>query len=259
MSYIAVQQKHFAQLMHDAEAKNEMSALFATSDLEVETGLAVYRNNLKVAWRNALIATFPVLSQLLSNEGMGVLAHDYLKVHPSQSGDLNDLGVHLSDFLKDYPPLADYPYLPEVAALEWRVNCAHGAADHVPLQIADLMVHGTEDWLAARVEFASSASLMMTQAAAGSIWLAHQADGDLSVLQRDSVIAQSERILISRPLWRVEVRVLDEAIYQLLIQLRDGASFEQAFTFVEQQGVELDLIHTLPMLLESGVWANIIF
>ena len=99
----------------------------------------------------------------------------------------------------------------------------------------------------------------MTQTAAGSIWLAHQADGDLSVLQRDSVIAQSERILISRPLWRVEVRVLDEAIYQLLIQLRDGASFEQAFTFVEQQGVELDLIHTLPMLLESGVWANIIF
>ena len=98
MSYIAVQQKHFAQLMHDAEAKNEMSALFATSDLEVETGLAVYRNNLKVAWRNALIATFPVLSQLLSNEGMGVLAHDYLKVHPSQSGDLNDNIFHGNHF-----------------------------------------------------------------------------------------------------------------------------------------------------------------
>ena len=244
------QQQHFADLMLGA---TDAADVFTDSKLSVAAGLDVYRNNLKLAWRNALKATFPVLTQLIGDDGMALLARDYLKQYPSVSGDLNHLGVHLAGFVADYAPLAEYVYLSDVAALEWVMHLAHYAADHTPLSVADLMAHGADEWLAAKVEFAPSAFLLHTQTAAATIWQAHQTDADL----QNIAVSQVEYMLVSRPIWRIELLVLAAADYAFLKQLRGGATFEQAFEYLEQHNIEFDFTRALPVLLDAGVWSRI--
>lgn len=247
---LAEQQQVFAGLMLGATG---VVYDFADSKLSATAGLEVYRNNLKLAWRNTLKVTFPVLTKLLGDDGMALLARDYLKQYPSVSGDLNHLGMNLAGFIADYAPLADYIYLSDVTALEWSVHLAHYSANHTPLSIADLLAYGAEEWLAAKVECAPSAFLLRTKTAAATIWLAHQNDGDLTAI----AVEQAEYILVSRPLWRVEVLALDVATYEFLCQLSRGATFEQAFEYLAEQNMVFDLTHALSTLLQAGVWSQI--
>ncbi|MGL4768392.1 MAG: HvfC/BufC family peptide modification chaperone [Formosimonas sp.] len=245
MTSLAEQQQALARRILQYEGSNAV-------------GWAVYRNNLDVTWRNALSNTYPVVTQLLGEQGMALLARDYLRAHPSQSGDLNELGAALPDFVADYAPLAAYLYLPDVARLEWRVQQAYFAANHTPPQWAEVLRYGVQDWLQATVEWAPSAHLLQCATAAAEIWQAHQPAGDLSGLTSERVL-RPQFVLLTRPHWRVEVQVLDAGAYAFLQQLRVGASFEQALEALAQQGVEFDLVAALPVLLASGVWGQIIW
>ena len=62
------------------------------------------------------------------------------------SGDLNELGAHLADFLPAFPPAQSLPYLPDVARLEWLAHQAHYAADHAPLDVTALAGSREDDY-----------------------------------------------------------------------------------------------------------------
>ena len=255
MSLLA-QQKNFADLM---VTRGKPATDLYSKKITVARGLAVYRNNIRGAWRNALAATFPVLTQLLGEDGFSLCAQDYCAAHPSQSGDLNELGVHFAEFLAQYAPLSEYPYLPDVARLEWLWHRAHYAADAAPLSVADLMAHGADDWLAARVQAAPSAFVLSCGTAAATIWLAHQEGGDVAALADDAVVMRPEHCLVSRPRWRVEVRVMDEATVVFLELLQSGLCFEAALAALEAQDLAIDLVAVLPILLEAGVWQGLVW
>ena len=254
MSLLA-QQKTFA----DAMSSDAPAAGLRSRKLSVARGLDVYRNNIRGAWRAALTATYPVLTQLLGEDGFSLCAQDYCVAHPSQSGDLNELGAHFAEFLEAYEPLHEYPYLPDVARLEWLWHRAHYAADGAPLSVADLMAHGADEWLAARVRCAPSAFVLSTRCAAATIWLAHQANGDVAALADDAVVMRPEHCLVSRPHWRVEVRVTDQATVVFLALLQSGLCFEAALAALEAQDLAIDLVAVLPVLLEAGVWQGLVW
>lgn len=224
-----------------------------------ERGLAVYQNNLVFALRDALAATFPVLVQLLGDDGFKLTARDYSVSYPSQSGDLNELGRHFAEFISGYEPLQEYPYMVDVAQLEWLWQQSYYAANHTVLSQEDLLAHGTAEWLAARVRYADSVFLFKANHAAASIWLAHQTSGDLSLLRDDALILKAEYVLISRPLWRVNVCVLDEAVFVFLTALQSGASFEEGLSIVDDTGLSFDFVSWLPVLIEAGVWSEMVW
>ena len=226
-----------------------------SGSVTVARGLAAYQNNLRLAWRNALAATFPVMVQLIGEDGFTLSARDYAQAYPSQSGDLNEFGQYFPQFIADYEPLAVYPYLSDVARLEWLWHGAHYAANHTSLRVEDLMAHGTEDWLSAQVRFAPSACLFEANHAAVSIWLAHQAQADLASLQ----VGQREFAIVSRPVWRVEARLIDEAAFVFLQALHSGATFEQAFAMVDEMNLSLDVVALLPVLIDAGIWCDIVW
>src|SRR6478672_806925 len=81
--------------------------------------LALYRGNLTSAWDKALSSAYPVLKALVGAEFFTALARAYGKAHPSEDGDLNRFGASFADFLAGFPHVADYPYFPDMARLEW--------------------------------------------------------------------------------------------------------------------------------------------
>jgi len=93
--------------------------LIAGGEAEARKRLAIYRANIAANATGALAAIYPIVRTLVGAEFFAGLTQAYCAAHPSASGDLNELGAHLADFLPMFAPAQSLPYLPDVARLEW--------------------------------------------------------------------------------------------------------------------------------------------
>ena len=103
-----------------------------------ERGLAVYRNNYRGNLHDTLAAAYPVVLQLVGADFFRYMACQFIEATPSRSGNLTGYGASLGDFIADFSPAKELPYLADVARLEWCYHCAFFADDATPLDVARL-------------------------------------------------------------------------------------------------------------------------
>jgi len=120
-------QQGFTDAVLGAADVPPMFALAGTAD-GVER-IAIYRRSIFTNYRNALGATYPVVKRLVGAPFFHAAADEFVRAHPSLSGDLNIYGCEFGDFLAAYPYAAELPYLPDVARLEWSIDEANRAPD----------------------------------------------------------------------------------------------------------------------------------
>jgi hypothetical protein len=90
---------------------------------------SVYRNNVQRGLARALAARFPVVERLVGAAFFAALARAFAAARPPASPVLLDWGQDFAPFLAGFAPVADLPYLPDVARLEWVRGLACHAAD----------------------------------------------------------------------------------------------------------------------------------
>lgn len=91
--------------------------------------LDIYRANLRASAGRALSITFPTLEKLI---GVDMLAHYatlYLQHEPFNQGDWGLWGGFFSSFLSEQQAGKEYPYLSDVAELEWAIHCTEREED----------------------------------------------------------------------------------------------------------------------------------
>jgi len=96
-------------------------------------GVEVYRNNQRANRRAALASAYPSILALVGADFFTELAHHYIATHPSPAANLHLDGAALPVFVRHYAPVADLPYLEDVARLDWALHHAHQAPDIPPL------------------------------------------------------------------------------------------------------------------------------
>ena len=168
-----------AELIADFRAGLASGALprgvTARDPAEAERRFAVYRNNVAHSLGRALAARFPVIERLLGTEFFAALAREFLTAHPPASPMLFRWGEAFPGFLRDFPPLADYPYLPDVARLEWLRGEAYHAPDAIAADAANLAQAAISPATrGARLH--PSVRLLQARYAAVTIWQANQPD-----------------------------------------------------------------------------------
>lgn len=84
--------------------------------------LSIYRNATQSTLMQALRLSYPVVERLVGVRFFEAVAFTYLRMTPSRSGDLEQFGASFGDFLDQHDPVADLPYLGDVARLEWLVS-----------------------------------------------------------------------------------------------------------------------------------------
>lgn len=109
-----------------------------TDLLTPSENMIIYRNNILSNLINALFDTYSMVARLVGEDFFRITAKEYIHLYPSRSGNLHDYGEYFSDFLSEYPPIKNLPYLAEVAEFEWLCHQIHLAADHSPLDIKSL-------------------------------------------------------------------------------------------------------------------------
>lgn len=147
-------------------AQSQSLLLAATAGLGSHTfnrrGLQVYQANRAVLAERTLASTYPVVAQLIGQTSFVELARHLWQQRPPQRGDMGQWGAQLPEFLAALPQLADEPFLPDVARLEWALHRAASAPDAV-LDAASFALLAAGD--AQPVSLASSSGVMLLASA----------------------------------------------------------------------------------------------
>lgn len=152
-----------------------LAEMLSRDPAEVERRFAVYRNNVAVSLTGALAARFPVVKRLVGEEFFAPLAGVFSEEERPKTPVLAEWGQGFAAFLDSFPPLADYPYLGDVARIEYARGRAFHAADAPPADPA-LIAAANPDRV--RLVLHPSVTLLPLAHPAVSIWAANQPEGD---------------------------------------------------------------------------------
>ncbi|HEY0847612.1 MAG TPA: DUF692 family protein [Noviherbaspirillum sp.] len=252
---LAIVQQSFANALFDA--RTEMLALPAFKGDAQLAGqrLALYRGNLTGTWEKVLASAYPVLKALVGEEFFAALARAYGKAHPSRDGDLNRFGEQLAVFLERFAPVADYPYFPDMARLEWALHQAHYAGNACAIDGASFADMSAEQLDAARLTFHPACSLIASDWAVIAVWRAHQADGG----DFPCDLAQQQYGLVVRPGWKADVLMLDAATHAALATLLRGEPLGAALDAALALDEAFDFGAQLHAWLRHGVFIDVEF
>jgi len=253
-SALARHQQAFADGLFDPAQTPQAIAPLAPH-AQLEHRFALYRGNLSATWHKVLAAAYPVIAQLVGEPFFEALSKAYGRAHPSDSGDLNRFGAHFAGFLAGFPHVAELPYLPDMATLEWALHRAHYAPD-APAATAETLAAVAPD---AFEQCAPGLHPACTPLALSSnvvaLWQAHQPDGP--PFPQDMTVPAY--CMVTRPRWKTAVTPLPAASHAALAVLRDGGSFGAALDAAFDADDDFDMAGQLQCWLAAGAihdWTN---
>src|SRR5262245_9563008 len=156
--------------------------------------LAVYRNGYPARIAESLAETYPAVAHALGDQTFAALVDRYAAAVPLTSYNLNDAGAELAEFLRDDPCTAALPFLPDLAALEWRVATAFHAFDREPIDPRALL-WTVDDWAGAVLEFQPSVSVLTSRWPLLDLWTAREGAARVCDIAH---LEQSHHIIVRR-------------------------------------------------------------
>src|SRR5258708_1926287 len=100
------------------EPKRQLEIIEEAAPLSTHDRLDVYANAYFYRLLESLAADYTAVQRVIGEEKFHDLAAHYLMRYPSHSPNIGDLGEAFPRFIKGYPPLAQFPFLHQLAALE---------------------------------------------------------------------------------------------------------------------------------------------
>lgn len=221
---LATSQQLFAAAILDPQAGPAALALWRPHEHNAHR-LALYRGNLSATAAKALAASYPVIAALVGAEFFDALARHYVRAWPAQDGDLNRFGDRYAEFLAGFPHVAELPYLPDMARLEWAVHRAHYAADAAPVTAQQLGALAPAQLEASRLRLHPACLPFQAPWAVVTLWLAHQ---PATTTGFPEMLAATEYGVVARPDWRAQVAPCSKGGHAALIVLKSGGTFGAA-------------------------------
>lgn len=209
---------------------------------------SVYRNNVAVSLSEALETGFPAVAKLIGPENFAKAAGIFLRQSPPTSPLMMHYGAGFPAFLGGLEPLKSIGYLADVARLELALRKSYHAADHTPLDPAQLQELDEDQLMGARLILAPSAIMLRSQWPLQSIYRFTMTEG------APQPTAQPEDILINRPEFDPEPHLLPTGAGDFIESIAKGQSFGEALTHA---GEDFDLGATLGLLLHGGALTDI--
>jgi uncharacterized protein (UPF0276 family) len=244
----------FSQALFDTRSESDVLPLFKGEAHLTEQRFALYRGNLTGIWDKTLSSAYPVLKALVGEEFFSALTRAYGMAHPSVLGDLNQFGAHFDDFLAGFSHVAQYPYFPDMAKLEWALHTAHYADNVELLDPAGLTQLSPDQLDAACVSFHPACRLIVSDWAVVQLWQAHQPEASV---QFPTDIAQRDAGLVMRSCWKAGVLPLTPGAYAALFTLQQGQSLGAALDAALEVDPEFEFGSCLQQWLAHDIFAGI--
>lgn len=185
----------------------------------------VYRNNVFAGLIGVLEARYPAVQRLVGEEFFKAMARMFIDQSPLATPVLLQYGGGVPEFLSGFAPVADEPYLADVARLEWAMHRARHAADSVPLRAGDLAALAGRDAENLRLRLAPAVSLVVSPYPVFSIWRANASPDQCT---GHMTFAGAESVLVTRPVLAPEAVRLPEGYTEFIAALLSGETLSAA-------------------------------
>jgi hypothetical protein len=151
--------------------------LHVPNPARVAERLDVYAGGYPARIHDALAESYPAVANLVGACAFHALAQRYAAAVRLTSYNLNDAGAPMAGFLRDDALADDMPFLPDLAALEWRVARAFHAAERPPLDPRTLG-WGIEEWANAVLRFQPAVAVVSSAWPLLDLWVARDTPRD---------------------------------------------------------------------------------
>ena len=227
------------------------AALLRGGALSPQRRLEIYRRNVFSNLTGALRDSYPVVHRLLGEAFFHRVATAFVAEHPSRSGDLHDFGGEFAEFLAGFPPCLDYPYLPDMARLEWTCDRVFHAADHAPLDIPRLAAIPEDAYAFLRFRLHPASGLLASPYPVLRIWQVNQEgyDGEPEVDLGEGGV----NVLVTRREFVLQLEALSDGEFHLLSGLSQGETLGQALKAATAADAGFDLGDALAHHVAEGV------
>lgn len=222
---LAALQRGFKQtLLMPGDDDYFLAEIRASKVADKQRGLDIYRNNIKGACLKALGQVYPVCRRVLGEDVFLRAARGYAVTHPSDSANLNDYGSKFADFLNvikdEQAKLKPFPFLSDLAGLEWAVHCAYNSPGNESFDYKALTDARRQD--DGRLIFTLSVSLTLLSSPypLAALW---RSDGSEPL----SLSKRTEYLCVHRKLRRPDVVVVNKADYHLLLAVQNRVALAQ--------------------------------
>ena len=212
----------------------------------------LYANTVYGTLGKALGAIYPVLTRLLGQRCFEGLSRQFIHQVPSRSGDLHNFGGEFADLIAGTSLAEDYPYLPEVACLEWQMHRVFHAADTMQVNVQQLKKIEPERYPELCFILAPACALLTSSYPVDLVWQANQPEQDGSV----EITPGLTRLMLLRAGGRIEIILLSEGEYVLLSALQSGNNIGVAVEAAIEAETAFDLQLVLAREIERGVIAD---
>lgn len=211
---------------------------------------AIYRGNAVANRERALANAYPVLKRLVGDDFFRALARELWHRSPAAAGDLNGFGEGLDAFLRGFAPVAPYPYMPAMAALEWALHQAHYAPDSQALDGGELARLDPAALGDVRLALRPGCRVLGFGWDVPALWLAHrQAD-----VTWPADLERPAWCLACRPHWRAAPLPLAAGEHAVLGALGQGRPLGEALEQGALADPDLDPGTALPRWVRSRIF-----
>lgn len=222
------------------------AGLTARDAEEVERRFAVYRNNVAVSLTAALASRFPAIRRLVGEAFFSAIARLYAEADRPRSPVLSEWGAGFAAFLEGFPPLSAYPYLGDVARIEYARGRAFHAADATPVDPARL---AAADPAQVRLGLHPSVICLSLSHPAVSIWAWNQPEG---AHLPPRATGPETALILRDPTFQVPVRAIGRGDAALLQAILSGAALADAAEAAQVAEAGHDPQHLLVALMRAG-------
>lgn len=211
-------------------------------------GLAIYRNNLVATAQQALAISFPTVLTLIGEDLFNYTCRELFISSPPKHGDWALWGESYPTLLSGVAQLSDYPFVTDIAQVDWLRQQSMRAKDTI-IEQKSLQLLATHDIDELYIELSPSQFYMDSLYPVNEFWLLNQPCSDSEEKNRQQALNQQylntaveksstndflQKILIYRPHFNAEVRELSVSEYHWLTLIKQGVSIGKALDLMSK-------------------------
>lgn len=252
METIALQQLFYRALREkDPASIQELGKhIKGPQSLSGDRALEIYRGSVVGKLTRTLTSIYPVCCRLVGEQFFDAMAAVYIKKFPSTSPDLGDYGEYFPEFLASFPPVAQLPYLPDVARLEWHWNRVFNGEDTTELDVTALGKVPQEKWGELVFHLPKNSVFLESVYPIHRLWEINQPD-----YREDETVSLDEggvKIFLWRQNYDMRIDLPNDAEWELLKAFKSGSMFEVICANLEAIEPPIDVGSLLPVFVRRG-------
>lgn len=229
--------------------------------------LASYRGSVRGGLLQALQDIYPVMNKLLGEQAFEGLSRQYINKNPSRSpniaeysaylyevnASLSDVNISFADFIDSFTPLENYPYMADVARLEWSWHEVFNEADDTPLNLEALGLMSPEQHLNLKFRRPYASRLIRSPWPIHKIWTSNQnSNQDAEKDETVELIRDDYYLLIWRHGYEMKIDPLSESEWTFLQQLEQTTCFSHAIEQLLQSHPNENISELFASVISQG-------